>query len=72
MSICTYCRKIKPDTLWEKIRGFFFRRFHKDIKDLRDDRYTQGIADGYKLGMERMKEISNETVKHYYGIEKLW
>ena len=72
MSLCNYCRKIKPDTLWEKIRGFFFRRFKTDIQDLRDDRYTQGIADGYKLGMVRAKEISNEIANHYHQIQQLW
>lgn len=72
MSLCEYCRKVKPDTTWEKIRGLFFRKFTKEIKDLRDDRYTQGIGDGYKLGMIRAKEISNDLAKHYYQIEKLW
>ncbi len=54
MAKCSVCRKAEEDldSWWDKVRLFFFHFFHNDIVDLSQQKYTQGFADGYKVGGE--------------------
>jgi hypothetical protein len=57
---CDECRKAQVlDTKWDRIRLWFFRRFKRDIEDLRSQSYTQGIGQGYKLGFNQAVEYEN-------------
>lgn len=58
MSKCTECRKAEAlDTPWERItRWWFYHLFPKNIIDLSQEKYTQGIGDGYTLGFKHAKE----------------
>lgn len=60
MARCPDCRKLVTSTRWEKIRMFFFRRFHQDIQDLREDMYTKGTSDGYKSGFQQATELNRK------------
>lgn len=62
MRKCLTCRKVSAelDTHWDTIRLWFFNWFHQDIIDLSQDRYTQGISDGYKLGFDKCQELASE------------
>lgn len=61
---CLECRKQTKelDSVWDRIRLWFFNRFHKDIIDLSQDRYTQGFGDGYKNGVQMTKEREREYI----------
>lgn len=69
MPKCSTCRKADAlDTRWERVRYWFFSRFHQDILDLGSQKYTQGFADGYKegyrialAGYPQMLEIKAKT-----------
>ena len=56
---CYTCRKQRDelDTIWDRIRGWFFNKFHEDIIDLSQAKYTQGYGDGYKAGWDRYKTL---------------
>ena len=63
MSKCSSCRKVEAelDTTWDRVRLWMFHFFHSDIIDLSQDRYTQGFADGYKVGMEHARKNHDLT-----------
>lgn len=60
---CATCRKLTDelDSPWDRIRLFFFHFFHNDIVDLSQDKFTQGFADGYKVGLLQGREEAKET-----------
>lgn len=59
---CATCRKDEAiDTWWEKIRFWFFSRFHQDILDLAQEKYTMGFGDGYKKAFELKYDMENRT-----------
>ena len=62
MRKCLNCRKKvdELDSVWDRVRGWFFNKFHEDIIDLSQDKYTQGYGDGYKAGWARYKELSEK------------
>jgi hypothetical protein len=66
MSKCSTCRKAEAlDTLWEKIRYWFFTFFHQDILDLSQQKYTQGFADGYKTAFRHASEPKRDPSDPY-------
>lgn len=62
---CSDCRRLEAemDTWWDKIRLFFFHRFHQDIIDLSQDKFTQGFSDGYKKGYEHAQANQRFTLE---------
>lgn len=70
MQKCLTCRKTTEelDSRWDRIRQWFFHRFHEDIIDLSQDKYTQGFGDGYKKGFAEARERSDEVKKHLEDI----
>lgn len=58
MSKCNNCRKADVlDNRWDRIkRWLFYRLFPEQIIDLSQEKYTQGIGDGYALGMKHAKQ----------------
>lgn len=78
MRKCLQCRKVTEelDSWWDRVRLWLFNRFHEDIIDLAQDKFTQGFGDGYKEGFKQAKErgdkIYKETVNQLTEeIEKL-
>ncbi len=65
MSKCNQCRKNNSelDSTWDRVRLFFFNFFHNDIIELSQDRFTQGFADGYKAGWDRVESLRKEAAK---------
>lgn len=73
---CSICRKAESEinTWWDNVRLFLFDRikqiFNQDFEDLIQDKFTQGISDGYKLGFEacnkqldsKKEELKNEVI----------
>lgn len=64
MKKCLECRQLTEelDSPWERFRLWLFNRFHKDIIDLSQDRYTQGLSDGYQRGMEQARALDKEKI----------
>lgn len=58
MSKCARCRKVEAelDTMWDRVRLFFFDFFKGDILDLSQQKYTQGFSDGYVTGRKHANE----------------
>ena len=59
---CYTCRKQRDelDTIWDRVRGWFFNKFHEDIIDLSLGKYTQGYGDGYKAGWVALKALQEK------------
>lgn len=62
MSKCSSCRKLEAnlDSWWDKFRLWLFRFFHQDIEDLSQEKYIQGISDGYKIGYGHAKKNGHD------------
>ena len=60
---CGTCRKVTAelDSLWDRLRLWIFNRFHTDIIDLSQDKYTQGFSDGWKTGFKNAQEMEFKT-----------
>lgn len=65
MRKCLTCRKATEelDSRWDRIRQWFFNRFHQDIVDLSQDKFTQGFGDGYKVGFKHAQETAQKTIE---------
>lgn len=70
---CTSCHKLntEPLTYWQRFRKWCFEWFVEDVKDLRDDRYTQGFGEGYKNGFEQGKKLINDSFDVLFNREKI-
>ena len=68
MSKCSQCRK-QPvqDSIWDRIRLFFFSFFRNDIVDLSQDKFTQGFGDGYQKGFEHGVQAEKSRSKVEIG-----
>ena len=69
MAKCTTCLKNEVmDTRWDKIKNFLiWRLFPETLKDLLNDRYTQGFSDGYVMGCDHTKKNQDNFMKMYEG-----
>ena len=51
---CPDCKKLQDDTRWEIIGKWIMKYIFPTIyEDIKNDFYTQGISQGYKLGWEQ-------------------
>lgn len=69
--ICSQCRQKSKelDTRWERMRNWLFNHlFPTDILDLSQTKFTQGFADGYKMGFEKGDKIFREMNEQKYKI----
>ncbi len=69
MRKCLQCRKLSNelDSTWDRIRMWLFNRFHSDILDLSQDKYTQGFGDGYKTGYAHAKDQNVASKEGSHG-----
>lgn len=57
------------DSWLDRLRLWLFQRFHQDIVDLSQDKYTQGFSDGYKAGWDMGEERLISHLDKYRGIK---
>lgn len=71
---CSLCRKREEEviTLWEKVRRFFFHFFHNDILDLTSEKYTQGFGDGYQVGFNESKKLSDVEIAKVMSAQSIY
>ena len=69
---CVTCRKLEAtDTVWERVRHWFFTFFHEDILDLSQEKYTMGYGDGYKQAFELIQMRDGKVVEELQKVEGL-
>lgn len=67
---CQSCRKDDAVlTWWERLRFWCFQRFHQDILDLSQEKYTMGFGDGYKKACETKTKESTVVLDQLQAIE---
>jgi len=55
--ICPICRKLNHDTIWEKLGKLLIKYVFPTIyEDMRQDFFTKGVSDGYKLGFDQASQ----------------
>lgn len=69
---CQQCRANDVELLssWERFKNWlFYKLFPEDIADLSQNKYTQGISDGYKLGWDSHEKAAKQLAKQLYNID---